>query len=62
MDALEGIRKLVKKSRDKCQYCRNESVFLRFIKNTREYLCDSRECDLKSRIRYGLFIDQKAIK
>ena len=41
----------------KCSYCRNKAVRVRFIRERREYICDDKKCELKSRLKYGLVLD-----
>jgi len=39
----------------KCTYCGKKADRFRLIQNRHEMLCDSKECDRKSRIKAGYF-------
>jgi len=43
----------------KCSYCKNPASMIRFIMNRREHICSSRVCDLKSKIKHGLYVENR---
>ncbi len=39
----------------KCSYCGRQGILFRFINKRHEILCDSKDCDKKSRMRAGCY-------
>lgn len=42
-------------SNKKCDICKKPALIFRIIGNKKYMLCESKECDLKTRIKHGFF-------
>ncbi len=47
---------------NQCKYCREQATKIRFIKESKEEICDDRRCDLKSLIKHGLYRENDVSK